>query len=62
MKAAGAALFVFPIRLFFQKNRLARKFSIKTARNFQKSLAVFYWRCLLVKIRTFFDENPDCEL
>ena len=19
------------------------------------------WRCLLVKIRTFFDENPDCE-
>jgi len=20
------------------------------------------WRCLLVKIRTFFDENPDCEL
>jgi len=20
------------------------------------------WRCLLVKIRTFFDENPDCEI
>ncbi len=19
------------------------------------------WRCLLVKIRTFFEENPDCE-
>ena len=19
------------------------------------------WRCLLVKIRTFFDENPDCD-
>jgi len=20
------------------------------------------WRCLLVKIRTFFEENPDCEI
>jgi len=36
MKAAGAALFVFPIRLFFQKNRLARKFSIKTGEKFSK--------------------------
>ena len=28
----------------------------------QKGSNWYQFRCLLVKIRTFFDENPDCEL
>ena len=27
-----------------------------------KNAEIENWRYLLVKIRTFFDENPDCEL
>jgi hypothetical protein len=39
-----------------------RFYLISTGGVFGESLLFSDWRCVLVKIRTYFQENPDCEI